>query len=331
MSRLQTVLLAGLVLAAACSETQTPTQPSTAVSGSPSGPNLIRLPDGELARILPLRNSTRPAPVGQAGTGILYHGGPILSIPKVAAMYWGSAPIYAGGPAPGTTGTGAQDGSLIGYFLGNLGGSPHWNINSTYTDTVGGGHSVPNSLAYTQFWANNVNVPPSSGTPVSDKLIKQALTSGFTSGKLTYDPNTIYVIFSGGKTNLGGGFGTQYCAYHTVTSWQGKRIIYAVLPFNSAFRGGCTFRKLSPNGDQPADDEMPSLVHEIEEAATDPYLNAWYDAQGNENADKCANVTGTTYITQNGGVANINLNGRDFLVQQNWVNAGSGGCVTIYP
>ena len=41
------------------------------------------------------------------------------------------------------------------------------------------------------------------------------LQAGFTSGALTYDPNTLYAIFTPGKVNLGGGFGTQYCAYHT--------------------------------------------------------------------------------------------------------------------
>ena len=139
-------------------------------------------------------------------------------------------------------------------------------------------------------------------------------------------------FFSAGRTNLGGGFGSQYCAYHSVFNFNGQRAIYAVLPFNNAARAGCTFRQLSPNGDQAADDEMPSLVHEIEEAATDPYLNAWFDAQGSENADKCSNSTGPLYTTPNGGKANVNFGGKDFLVQQNWVNLVTGaGCVTHFP
>jgi hypothetical protein len=35
-------------------------------------------------------------------------------------------------------------------------------------------------------------------------------------------------------------------------------------------------------------DAMASITHELEEAATDPQLNAWYDRRGYENADKCA-------------------------------------------
>jgi len=60
-------------------------------------------------------------------------------------------------------------------------------------------------------------------------------------------------------------------------------------------------------------------------------LNAWYDRRGFENADKCAWTFGITYTTSNGSTANMNLGGRDFLVQRNWVNAGSGGCLQSWP
>ena len=46
---------------------------------------------------------------------------------------------------------------------------------------------------------------------------------------------------------------------------------------------------------------MASIIaHELEEAATDPDLNAWYDSRGDENADKCAWTFGTTYTAANG-------------------------------
>ena len=40
------------------------------------------------------------------------------------------------------------------------------------------------------------------------------------------------------------------------------------------------------------------IAHELEEAATDPDLNAWYDSRGYENADKCAWTFGTTYTAR---------------------------------
>ena len=76
---------------------------------------------------------------------------------------------------------------------------------------------------------------------------------------------------------------------------------------------------------------MASIIsHELEESVTDPDLNAWYDNKGEENADKCAWTFGTTYPS-GGGVANMNLGGKDFLVQRNWVNAGRGGCLLQWP
>ena len=72
------------------------------------------------------------------------------------------------------------------------------------------------------------------------------------------------------------------------------------------------------------------IAHELEEATSDPDLNAWYDTRGYENADKCAWTFGTTYGTANGAYANMKLGSRDYLIQRNWVNAGSGGCALSY-
>ncbi|MBL0219416.1 MAG: hypothetical protein IPQ07_36795 [Myxococcales bacterium] len=63
------------------------------------------------------------------------------------------------------------------------------------------------------------------------------------------------------------------------------------------------------------------------ETVTDPNLNAWYDAQGAENADKCAWNFGTTYTAPNGSKANVKLGGKNYLLQRNWLNVGAGSCV----
>ena len=76
---------------------------------------------------------------------------------------------------------------------------------------------------------------------------------------------------------------------------------------------------------------MASIIaHEFEESASDPDLNAWYDRRGAENADKCAWTFGATYTTNNGSLANMKLGQRDFLIQQNWVNAAGGYCALRY-
>ena len=87
----------------------------------------------------------------------------------------------------------------------------------------------------------------------------------------------------------------------------------------------------SPNNDVGADAEVNTLAHEIEETTTDGMGTAWWDHRGYENADKCAWTWGTTYTTANGGKANMKLGTRDYLVQQNWLNVGSGGCALKVP
>jgi hypothetical protein len=268
-----------------------------------------------------------------AGSGIYYHGGPVLkNATNVVAIYWASSPIYNGGPAAGTTGSGAQDGSLVGYFLRSLGGSAYFNINSTYTD--GGGAPIANIVNYTGFWANNLSAPSGTGS-VSDAQMVTMLQSGFNTGKLAYDASTLYAIFTSGKVNLGGGFGSQYCAYHThgtvTIGGVAKTVLYAAQPYNNAYPGVCTEGTASPNGDAGADAEVNTLAHEIEETTTDMMGNAWYDRRGYENADKCAWNWGGTYTTANGGVANLKIGTKDFLIQQNWINVGSGGCGKSYP
>jgi hypothetical protein len=55
--------------------------------------------------------------------------------------------------------------------------------------------------------------------------------------------------------------------------------------------------------------------HELSEMLTDPQLNAWYDAQGSENSDKCA-------WTFNGNVT-IGSPNQSWKIQGNWSNAAA--------
>ncbi len=72
------------------------------------------------------------------------------------------------------------------------------------------------------------------------------------------------------------------------------------------------------------------MAHELEETVTDPDLNAWYDNKGAENADKCAWIFGATSAANNGSKYNVMLGGKQYLIQQNWVNASGGYCSISY-
>ena len=104
------------------------------------------------------------------------------------------------------------------------------------------------------------------------------LQAGFNSGALTYDASTVYAIFTAGGVNLGGGFGTQYCAYHTTgtvtVNGAPHSVIYAAMPYNNSQPSACTAGTGAPNGDPGADYETTTLIHEIEESTTDYLGNA---------------------------------------------------------
>lgn len=329
MKRLFLLAVGAGVWIAACSEVRQPTDASAPSLGVQATPEMLRFEsEHPHTHILLPKGFVRSA-LTRSSTGINYHGGPLfITQTRVVAVYWSGSTIYNGGPTAGSTGTGGQDGSLVGAFLSSLGGTPYFNINSTYFD--GTGATVKNSVAYTGFWAANTNVP-SSGQSVTDAQVQSQIVSGFTSGKLTFDNGTLYAVFSGPGVNLGGGFGSQYCAYHGHFTWNGNDVKYAVMPHDADFVSGCTALNGSPNNDFAADAEVNTLAHETEETTTDEDLNAWYDRRGNENADKCAWTFGTTYTTSNGSTANENFGNKDWLIQRNWVNAGSGGCLQHYP
>jgi len=259
---------------------------------------------------------------GLTQAGIYYHGGRIAPAFHVASIYWASSTIYPGGPAAGTHGSGSSDGSLVGTFLGGLGTSAYYGINKTYWDTVTGSQRfVGGSVSYDAYWADANNAP--SGTQnVSDAAIQAEIIASF--AVRPYVADTIYAVFSAGGVNLGGGAFSQYCAYHGNFTWNGNDVLYAVMPYN-AYSTSCEAQVTGPNND-PADAEVNTLAHEIEEANTDPDLNAWFDRRGYENADKCAWTFGTTSTISTGAKYNVTFGTTHYLIQRNWKNSGSGSC-----
>lgn len=328
----QLLALSFVAAVAACSDASTPTQ---AID-----PNSVDLSVAESMgfdfatstkiKVFPTVQVAQAAQQKNAGIfvgpPVLYHaGGRVIPLPRVAAVYWSNAVIYNGGPAPGTSGLGSADGSMIGKFMRTMGGTPFWSINHEYTDNVAGAHSVSLNLSYTRFYANNVGAP-GPGANVSDAAIRAMLAATVGTANLPFDQQTIYAVFSGTGVNLGGGFGTQYCAYHGFfprPGFPGTWIIYSAQPRDADFTGtGCTAVNTpatgSPTGDFAADATINVLSHEIEEAATDPGLNAWFDAFGQENADKCAWTFLPTFPATLGGQANVTFSGQQYLIQRNW-------------
>ena len=90
---------------------------------------------------------------------------------------------------------------------------------------------------------------------------------------------------SGMKAVRPGGFGTQYCAWHSATSYTAtQELSFTNLPYMPDAGGSCG-ANLVQNGN-----DGWSIVegHEYMESVTDPFTTAWWDAAGYEIGDKCA-------------------------------------------
>lgn len=272
---------------------------------------------------------------------IKYWGGSLILQQRVATVYFAPGPIYTGGPAAGTTGTGAADGSLVGFYLRNMGGSARWNVNTLYSQTVDKVDSfVQNTMNYVGFWATASG--PTSGATVTGNQMVGLIEAGFNTGRLTYDPSTLYVIFTGPGVNLGGGFSSanlQYCAFHSAYFRANGQIVQvSAMPYDADFTpahraaGGffCVPQNGAPNGDVGADGIVSALQHETEETTTDPYINGflgWYDIHGFETSDKCAYIYGPVFRNST-GFFNLTIGGKPFLVQGQWDNRSPERCTT---
>jgi hypothetical protein len=247
------------------------------------------------------------------GNGINYNGGPVMVPTKNVYYIWYGN--WSGNTAP----------TVLTDFMQHLGGSPYFNINTTYYD--GTGAKVSNAISY----MSSTNDSYSQGTALSDAQIQTVVSDAITSGRLPKDTNGVYFVLTSADVTASSGFCTQYCGWHTHGTIGGSDIKYSFIGNPDRCPSSCAAQTTSPNGNAGADGMASIIAHELEEASTDPDLNAWYDRRGQENADKCAWTFGTEFTASNGSKYNMTLGTRNYLIQQNWVNAAGGYCSKQYP
>src|SRR4051794_20270465 len=294
------LILASGLLPAQSQETQTERDPA------PSGRGI-----GTRHQHGPQSGQLGPAPT-KRGNGISYHGGPLLlNGPNVYYIWYGN-----------WSGNSAQ--TILENLASNIGGSPYFNINTTYYD--GSGNHVANAV---NFVGSTFDSNYSYGTSLSDADV-QAIVAA----QNPADTNGVYFVLTSADVNETSGFCKKYCGWHTSANINSLDIKYAFVGNPDRCPKNCEEQTTSPNGNAGADGMASIIAHELEEATTDPDLNAWYDQRGQENADKCAWNFGATSQAPNGSQYNLVLgtrhNTRQYLIQQNWVNASGGYCALSY-
>ena len=247
-----------------------------------------------------------------SNNGIFYHGGPLLTNGTNVYLIW-----Y--GDWSGNTAT-----SILTELAQSIGGSSYFNINTSYYDASN--VHVANSVTYMGSTTDNYT----RGAALGDAAVQAVVASSITSGRLPSDPRGVYFVLTSADVNETSGFCTQYCGWHSHASIAGASIKYAFVGNPDRCPNACEQQTTSPNGNAGADGMASIITHELEEAVTDPNLNAWYDRRGQENADKCAWTFGQTFTASNGSLYNMVLGPRQYLIQRNWVNALGGYCATSY-
>ena len=255
---------------------------------------------------------------------ILYHDGPIMpGSPSVYLIFYGN---WSGSISP----------QIIGEFMGAIGGSPHLRINTTYP---GGNGERPSGG---MLFAGSVSDPYSHGPSLSIQDIREIVIGKIATFELPLDSNGIYLVVAPADVTDIRPDGSTFCTpgtspHHGVTSFSGTNVKYGFVgsparcPSSAAPPPPPT-----PNGDFVADGMIYTITRLLNVIITSPLGTGgagggWYDRYGLENADKCVGKFGTTFTTVNGAQANISTGGRDYLLQQNWVNDRKGYCALSYP
>jgi len=248
--------------------------------------------------------------------GIYYHGGPVM--PGTVNLYFIWYGNFSNGPAP------SDDNTTVGllsslFSVGGLGGTPYGRITSTYYDSS---HTVSGHFAL----AASAGDAYSQGKQLSDNAVATVVANAINHKLVPRDLNGIYFVLTSSDVAETSGFCSKYCGWHSRMTLSGADIKFAFVGNPDRCPASCEEQLISPNNDSGADAMASVMAHEIDEAITDPDLNAWYDMNGNEVGDKCAWKWGPVNGILGNGAWNINAAGRNWLIQMDWENARGGGC-----
>jgi hypothetical protein len=264
---------------------------------------------------------------------LLYHRGRVLHTNAVRTIYW----IPAGyGVSPGYQ-------ALVDGFLANVAADSGRTGNVYASDTQYFDSTFGRIQYSTAFLGGTVDTNPfpvdattfrtecyTGGACLTDTELVNEIEAVKAANGWSGGLDMLYVILTPRNVNIcvdwapGVPCSTNtFCAYH---SWDGlssnPAIIYAVEPYFPIGEPGCDGGE-HPNGND-ADLTINTLSHEHNEAITDPTFGGWYDAQGEENGDKCAFNFGARLGTTGLGRYNQVINGSFYFLQREWSNALNG-------
>jgi hypothetical protein len=221
---------------------------------------------------------------------LIYHGGEVMtSGAYVEPIYWGTS-------WSNRSFVGDKRDGLTSFYTG-FSNSSYAATNGEYTDASGPvGTSVTVAADHV-----DTSVAPKNGNSTS-AILAEVCSQASTLVENGYYP--VYVDSPRGHS--------RYCAWHSAGTCSNGVTVQFAFFYNLDGDAGCDPEDASTTHSQGLEALANVSGHELSEALTDPHLNAWYDANGEENSDKCAWVFGTPQLTFS--------NGTKWKVQGNWSN-----------
>lgn len=224
---------------------------------------------------MPTRFANHPAV--KPDIQLVYGNGPVLTAPKMYLIFWGYK--AAGDPQ--------KVKPLMHLYAKSIGGSGHNNIYTQYYQNIGGVKTfITNpSVQFGGQWGDNTTPVPSH--PTDAQVAQEALLGVKHFG---YDPNGSYVVATP-HLHSSSGFGSQFCAYHSATQYNGQLVSYTNAPYMPDAGQNCGSNYISPPSDETGTDEGVTIVegHEYGESVTDPNPpSGWYNNLYGEIGDICA-------------------------------------------
>lgn len=222
-------------------------------------------------------NAAAPKPATTV-LNLLPHTGSPMPVTHIYSIYWGPSFV-------------SNYQTTVNSFLGAIGASSN-RLNGLTTQYFKSGS---NSTSYVTSNYTDLSTPPSSA-PTTSSILAEVYKVIVTNNKLTIDPAGLYMVFTNNYPSR-----ANYCAWHGAGSVnRSANFTVAYQPYLGGV-AGCSPVGLS--GFQtfsavPGMDAVANVAsHEIYETITDPFLNAWFDANGAEIGDKCAWYSGYTKLS----------------------------------
>ncbi len=268
-------------------------------------------------------------PPSGASNNMTYQGGPVETAPGVYIVYWGSwwntnavtgqQNGFSFGPAAAT--------SYVNALFSSVGGSGWENVTSQYCQGVASGtvncgiagqHIANLASQLKGTWVDASSVP---AKPSQSQIAAEAQSAAAHFTFSSSQPGATIFVFTPSGDSMSG-FGTSWCAWHSVTTYNGTSLPYAYMPYQPDAGAACGENFVNASSDSFGNGYLDgfSVVggHEYAEAETDPVTTnghyAWIDRHGSEIGDKCA------WSSASG---NVTLGGNSFAMQPLWSNASS--------